>query len=439
MYLLIYYCVTFLIANTPLPQSQSTIRSVLRNSHPYTPFQLQFAQKTDIEAMSSPAARFINAAAQGDKKTVQAMLKEEQQANKKKLAEEAKDSTPLANSKDWDGLTSLSAAAAAGHLDICKLLVKEGADLNAADIDQVTPLMEAALKGHTKVVDFFLSQPDMTDQVDTTAQSGITAMWLAASGGHADTVKSLLAKGADATNVRVDGITALATAAVSGHADAVKALLEAGADGMAKTDPDQLTPLMNAAESGSVATVKVLQEHNALKESDTKGELDHMSETGFTALIIAAAHGHADVCQYLIEQGANVNSMHEQGVTALMYAAAAGKLDTMKVLTDAGNADVNVKHSNGGSALLEACAGGSKEAIESLIEKGACIRAFAFVAIMCLARNCKGTRHGRAYYFQLTLSFLSPTLIYLLHQELISRSWTMMEYRHSCQPHRKGM
>jgi len=336
--------------------------------NPYTAFQLQFAQKADIEAMSSPAARFINAATQGDKKTIQSMLKEEQQSKG-----DGEAPTSLVNSKDWDGLTPLSAAAASGHLEICKLLVKEGANVNASDKDKVTPLMEASLKGHTKIVDFLLSQAGENSvlEVDAKAQSGITALWLASSAGHAETVKALLKQGADPSNVRVDGITALATAAVSGHDNVVAALLEAGADGMAKTEPDALTPLMNSAESGSVATLKVLHEHNLKKEPETKGEIDHMSQTGFTALIIAAAHGHADACKYLVEQGADVNAMHEQGVTALMYAAAAGKIDTMKVLIDVGGADVNKKHSNGGSALLEACAGGSKEAIELLIEKGA--------------------------------------------------------------------
>jgi hypothetical protein len=45
--------------------------------YPYTPLQLQFASASDIEAMSSPGARLIGAASDGDKKLVARLLKEE--------------------------------------------------------------------------------------------------------------------------------------------------------------------------------------------------------------------------------------------------------------------------------------------------------------------------------------------------------------------------
>lgn len=98
--------------------------------YPYTPLQLQFASASDIEAMSSPGARLIGAASDGDKKLVQRLLKEE------KID---------VNVRDWDELTPLISAASAGHLDVVKLLVKEGADVNAKDKDGITALMEASM------------------------------------------------------------------------------------------------------------------------------------------------------------------------------------------------------------------------------------------------------------------------------------------------------
>ena len=106
---------------------------------------MQFAYKAEIEVMASPAARFVTAAASGDKKTVQNLLKS---------AEKKED---MVNARDWDNLTPLSAAASGGHLEVVKLLIKEGADVNAKDKDNVTALMEASLKGHTKVVETLLS------------------------------------------------------------------------------------------------------------------------------------------------------------------------------------------------------------------------------------------------------------------------------------------
>lgn len=59
-----------------------------------------------------------------------------------------------------------------------------------------------------------------------------------------------------------------------------------GADVAAK-DHDDVTALMNAAESGSLAAVEALLEKGA--------DAGSMSTTAFTPLIVAAAGGHLDV------------------------------------------------------------------------------------------------------------------------------------------------
>jgi serine/threonine-protein phosphatase 6 regulatory ankyrin repeat subunit B len=323
--------------------------------HPYTPLQLQFASAADIEAMSSPGARLIGAASDGDKKLVQKLLKEE------KIE---------VNVRDWDELTPLIPAASAGHLDVVKLLLKEGADVNAKDKDGITALMEASIMGHTKIVDLLLKEGA---EVDAPANSGVTALWLASGEGKVDVMKSLLKKDADANNARSDNISALMTASVGGHTEAVKLLLENGADARF-ADGEGVTPLMNAAENGTAPVLKLLVESaSAKKDEETKGKyVDLVSNTGFTALIIASAHGHTGAIEYLLKDAkADVNAMHETHVTPLMYAAASGHIDAMKLLLDVGKVDVNELHTNGGSALLEAATGGAGEAMKFLLEKGA--------------------------------------------------------------------
>jgi serine/threonine-protein phosphatase 6 regulatory ankyrin repeat subunit B len=317
--------------------------------HPYVPLQLQFASASDIVAMSSLAARLIGAASDGDKKTIQTLLKDGVDVNV----------------RDWDDLTALIPAASSGHLDICKLLVKEGIDVNAKDKDGITALMEASIMGHTKIVEFLL---DSGAELDATANSEVTALWLASGEGRVPVMKILLNKGADATNTRVDGITALMTASVGGHEEAVKLLLENGADASA-TDGDGLTPLINAAENGTVAVMKLLV-HSV---EDPVQYVNSVSSTGFTALIIAAAHGHSPAIEYLLNVGADANAAHENGVNALMYAAAGGHTEAMKLLIEKGKVDVNVRHSNGGTAFMEASTGGHLEAMKLLIDNGALI------------------------------------------------------------------
>lgn len=316
----------------------------------YTPLQLQFATPKDIELMSSPGARLIAAAADGDKKLVQSLL------TKDKID---------ANSRDWDDLTALIPASSAGHIDVVKVLLDANADVTLGDKDGITPLMEASIMGHLDIVNLLI---DAGAEVDAKASSGVTALWLATGEGKADVVEALLNKHADPNNARSDGITALMTSSANGHADSVSILLQNGADATA-VDQEGLTPLMNAAESGNIDILKALTE--SVEESKRKEYVDALSETGFTALIVASAHGHADAIKYLLsEASATVDFMHESGVTALMYAAAGGHSEATQILLDNG-ADVNILHSNGGSALLEASTAGAKDALKVLIDAGA--------------------------------------------------------------------
>eukprot|EP00562_Extubocellulus_spinifer_P004543 CAMPEP_0178518028 /NCGR_PEP_ID=MMETSP0696-20121128/26021_1 /TAXON_ID=265572 /ORGANISM="Extubocellulus spinifer, Strain CCMP396" /LENGTH=908 /DNA_ID=CAMNT_0020148529 /DNA_START=66 /DNA_END=2792 /DNA_ORIENTATION=- len=334
------------------PNNKAVMAPCDSQDHPYTALTLQFASSQDIKTMASPAARFIGAAADGDVKTLKAMIK--------------KDKIDV-NEKDWDELTAIIPAASGGHLDTVKFLIKEGADVNAKDKDGITALMEASIMGHVKIVEALLGAGA---EVDAKANSEVTALWLAAGEGRTDVVKLLLNKGADASNTRVDGITALMTSSVSGHVAVVEQLLKAGADPKT-TDGDGLTCLHNGAENGTVPVLKALLA-GLQDDADAKSHyIDLTSTTGFSPLIIAAAHGHSDAVRYLIKEGADPNAVHDNGVTALMYAAASGHVDVMKVLLEEGKADVNQLHTNDGHALLEASTGNSSEAIIFLLENGA--------------------------------------------------------------------
>jgi len=315
---------------------------------PYVPLQLQFASASDIKTMSSDGARLIGAASDGDKKGIEALLKDGVDVNV----------------RDWDELTALIPAASSGHLDICKLLVKEGIDVNAKDKDGITALMEASIMGHEKIVEFLIENGA---DVNAVASSEVSAMWLAASEGRVEVMKLLTKNNAEATNTRVDGISTLMTAAVGGHSEAVKILLENGAD-PTTADSDGLIPLMSAAENGTVETLKAILDH-----VDEPNYVNLISNTGFSSLIIAAAHGHVDAVEYLLDNGAQADIVHDNKVTALMYAAAAGHLDVMKVLIGKGKAALEFKHTNGGTALLEASTAGMHDAIVLLVESGSSI------------------------------------------------------------------
>jgi ankyrin repeat protein len=129
-----------------------------------------------------------------------------------------------------DGRTALHESARMGLVRSAELLIASGADINALDKDETTPLMTACLEGKTK-------------------GSKIALM--------------LLEAGADATIVRKDDeMTALKFAVKRSTPEVLQALIDAGAkvDGPRGTEQ---TALMLAARANNVESLKVLVKNGA--------------------------------------------------------------------------------------------------------------------------------------------------------------------------------
>ena len=117
-------------------------------------------------------------------------------------------------------------ASGRGHLDVVRLLLENGADVNAADISGNTALMRASENGHTDVVRLLLEKGV---DVNAVYNHGETALMRASAWGHLDAVRLLLEKGADVNAVNDYGETALMLASREGHLDVVKLLETYGA------------------------------------------------------------------------------------------------------------------------------------------------------------------------------------------------------------------
>jgi uncharacterized protein len=88
----------------------------------------------------------------------------------------------------------LHAAAAGRHLEVCRVLIAGGADVNATQHGGFTPLHEAAQHGDVEMTELFLSagaDPSLT------TDAGETAADLAAAAGHADLASRIRDVGSD--------------------------------------------------------------------------------------------------------------------------------------------------------------------------------------------------------------------------------------------------
>ncbi len=70
----------------------------------------------------------------------------------------AKSGISVVNQKNVGGATALHIAARRGNLEICKILVESGANVNIADNEGWTPLMRAALAKNADLIKFLINQ-----------------------------------------------------------------------------------------------------------------------------------------------------------------------------------------------------------------------------------------------------------------------------------------
>jgi ankyrin repeat protein len=124
--------------------------------------------------------------------------------------------------------------------------------------------------------------------------------------------------------------------------------------------------LLSATSKGELSEVKKYLP-SRLHEG---GDLEATDGYYRTPLNKAAAKGHVEIAEYLIERGANINTKDAYGMTPLMKAADNGDLNMVKLLIAKG-ADINVKSLENKTALKFAIDTKRDAVVEYLKTKGA--------------------------------------------------------------------
>lgn len=156
-----------------------------------------------------------------------------------------------------------------GHLDVLRVLLDAGADVNMRQpTTDLTALMAASWHGHLAIAKL-LVQRGAGRHART--RSGHDALMLAAYFGRIELVDFLLRVGLDFNGRCNGGETALMRAAKRGHVAVVKTLLEAGADAN-QADNNGMTALRHARRHHCYAAVTHLKHYGAHEEPRTRHE-----------------------------------------------------------------------------------------------------------------------------------------------------------------------
>ena len=154
------------------------------------------------------------------------------------------------------GPAPVADAAMAREREAVKTLLKNGADVNAAQGDGMTALHWASRNGDAELAQMLLFAG--ANVKATTRLGGYTPLMMAAEQGHATVIAALLTGGADAKAANTMGTTPLMLAAASGNPQAITTLVENGAEIEAREKTFGQTPLMFAAATNRVDAIKAL-------------------------------------------------------------------------------------------------------------------------------------------------------------------------------------
>ena len=232
-----------------------------------------------------------------------------------------------------------------GNRKAALAMIAAGADVNAAQPDGTTPLQWAVYR------------------VDR------------------ELVAALLKKGARPTAMNKYGASPMAEAVRVANVEMVGMLLEVGADANVANEDGQ-TALMLAARTGNVAVAKLLVEHGA----DINRRETYRNQS---AVMWAAAEGHADMVAYLVSKKADLtvralaNDWDTQisseprvqyrpagGLTPLLYAARAGCLGCVSAMVEAG-VDVDRPNPDGMTPMMMALDNDAPAVARYLFDHGA--------------------------------------------------------------------
>lgn len=265
-----------------------------------------------------------------------------------------------------EGKTPLIIAVGNSYIDTAKILIENGANINAVDFEGWSALSYVVNNGDIEIAKLLLenkakikgelllaikspiaeSRIDMIKllidnkaNINYSDDDGFTPLNIAIESGDMELTKFLITNGANVNSLMQDGVSLIGYAIAQNNMDLLQILIENGANvNYTGGDSWANTPLQTASRLGLDNVVRILLTRNA--------DINAVDMNGNTALHTAALNSQLSVVKLLLEKNPNLDIQNKVGNTALHLAVISGNIDIVGELVLKG-ANTRIRNNDG--------------------------------------------------------------------------------------------
>ena len=265
-----------------------------------------------------------------------------------------------------EGKTPLIIAVGNSYIDTAKILIENGANINAVDFEGWSALSYAVNNGDIEIAKLLfenkakikdelliaIKSPIVESRIDMIKllidnkaninyadENGFNPLNIAIESGDMELTKFLITNGANVNSLMQDEVSLIGYAIAQNNMDLLQILIENGAN-VNYTGGDSWadTPLQTASRLGLDNVVRILLTRNA--------DINAVDMNGNTALHTAALNSQLSVVKLLLEKNPNLDIQNKVGNTALHLAVISGNIDIVGELVLKG-ANTKIRNNDG--------------------------------------------------------------------------------------------
>uniref|UniRef100_A0A2R5LJ33 Ankyrin repeat and fyve domain-containing protein 1 n=1 Tax=Ornithodoros turicata TaxID=34597 RepID=A0A2R5LJ33_9ACAR len=259
----------------------------------------------------------------------------------------------------YDRQTPLHLSCSWSQESVVQTLIEHGADINAQDAENRTPLHVAITNQNPLIISLLLGHPDL--DLSLKDKQGMTPFAIAMNTKNNKAAEGIIARAPTAAEqYDARGRNFLHVAIQKSDIESVLFLLSIRVNIHSRMqDASQLAPLHLAVETGTEIIVR-----NLLLAGASVSDLTPQRQT---SLHLAAAKDHSQICAVLLENGVDCDAVDCNLNNALHVAAQKGHLATCRVLLTECNINAEAVNLRGQNPLHVLCQHG-KEAAAAIFE-----------------------------------------------------------------------